>query len=72
MLSLRLASRLVLAYSRWSKGQLPPIFTPYKTASQWKGTRFTNQKLKSLGWRPLVPTDEGLRRAFHHHRAAIQ
>lgn len=61
-------SRLVAAYSRWSKGQLPPIFTPYKTATTWKPTRFTNTKLRELGWRPLVRTEEGLRRAFEHYR----
>jgi len=64
----QLLSRLVAAYARWSKGQLPAVFTPYKTATTWKRTRFTNAKLKELGWRPLVPTDEGLRRAFEHYR----
>jgi len=61
-------SRLVAAYSRWSKGQLPAVFTPYKTATTWKPTRFTNARLKALGWRPLVPTEEGMRRAFDHYR----
>jgi nucleoside-diphosphate-sugar epimerase len=64
----RLASRLFAAYSRWSRGQLPPVFTPYKTETAWKPTRFTNAKLKALGWHPLLPTDEGLRRAFEHYR----
>ena len=64
----RVLSRLVAGYSRWSKGQLPAIFTPYKTATTWKPARFTNSKLKSLGWRPLVSTDEGLRRAFEYYK----
>jgi nucleoside-diphosphate-sugar epimerase len=57
-------SRVVERYHRWSKGQLPAVFTPYKTASSWKGSLFANDKLKGLGWRPLVPTEEGLRRSF--------
>src|SRR5262249_672137 len=54
-------SRLVARYHEHSKGQLPAVFTPYKTATSWKGNRFTNEKLKSLGWKQLVSTDEGLR-----------
>ena len=69
--ALRALSSAVLAYSTWSKGQLPAIFTPYKTRTMWKGTRFTNAKLKGLGWRPLVPTTEGLGRAFAVHKAAL-
>lgn len=57
-------STLVKRYHAFSKGQLPAIFTPYKTATSWKGNRFDNSKLKALGWRPLVSTDEGIRRAF--------
>jgi nucleoside-diphosphate-sugar epimerase len=67
-LLLQLGSRMVAAYSRWSKGQLPPIFTPYKTATTWKPTRFSNARLKTLGWRPLFSTGEGLRRAFEYYR----
>jgi nucleoside-diphosphate-sugar epimerase len=66
--ALQLLSRMVAGYSRWSKGQLPAVFTPYKTGTSWKGTRFTNARLKALGWNPLVPTDEGLRRTFEHFR----
>jgi nucleoside-diphosphate-sugar epimerase len=38
-------------------------------ASTWGGNRFDNARIKSLGWRQLVPTDEGLRRAFEWLRA---
>jgi nucleoside-diphosphate-sugar epimerase len=51
-------------YHAWSKGQLPAVFTPYKTATSWKGMRFTNAKLKRLGWRPSVSMEEGMRRTF--------
>jgi nucleoside-diphosphate-sugar epimerase len=66
---LALGSRLLARYNRWSRGQLPAIFTPYKAASTWGGNRFDNAKIKSLGWRQLVPTEEGLRRAFEWLRA---
>jgi nucleoside-diphosphate-sugar epimerase len=61
---LSLGARLLEKYNRWSRGQLPAIFTPYKVASTWGGNRFDNAKIKALGWRPLVPTAEGLQRAF--------
>ena len=50
-------------YSLWSERQLPPAFTRKRWHSEWKKTRFTNQKLKAkLGWIPKVSTAEGLRR----------
>lgn len=57
-------SGLVERYSQQSKGQLPAIFTPYKTKAMWGGNRFSNAKLKGLGWRPLIPTREALERTF--------
>lgn len=68
--ALRLISIANQAYSRWSKGQLPAIFTPYKSATAWGGNRFDNAKIKSLGWRQVVPTPEGMRRNFDALRAA--
>jgi len=62
-------SAAVQRYHAFSKGQLPAIFTPYKTATSWGGNRFDNAKLKSLGWRPRVSTEEGVRRAFEDFRA---
>lgn len=61
-------SRSVEAYHRYSKGQLPAILTPYKAASAWGGNRFSNDKLKSTGWKPLVSTEEGIQRAFAYLR----
>jgi nucleoside-diphosphate-sugar epimerase len=51
-------------YTEHSQGQLPAFFTRYRTATSWGGNRFSNAKLKGLGWQPIVPTDEGLRRTF--------
>jgi nucleoside-diphosphate-sugar epimerase len=57
-------SKMVERYSQRSRGQLPAIFTPYKTQAMWGGNQFSNAKLKSIGWRPLISTREGLERAF--------
>ncbi|MBS1798298.1 MAG: NAD(P)-dependent oxidoreductase [Acidobacteria bacterium] len=62
-------SKMVERYSAKSKGQLPAIFTPYKTRAMWGGNQFSNTKLKSIGWQPLISTREGLERAFAAFRA---
>ena len=62
-------SGVVERYSARSKGQLPAIFTPYKTKAMWGGNRFSNRKLKALGWKPVVRTADGLERAFAAFRA---
>ena len=74
--SIRLPYRLTQAiswasqrYSEYSQGQLPAFFTPYRTATSWGGNRFTNAKLKQLGWQPIVSTDEGLNRTFAAKRS---
>lgn len=52
-------------YSQWSRGQLPPVFNRKRWHSEWKKTRYSNTRLKSrLGWKPVVPTSEALRRYF--------
>lgn len=52
-------------YSKWSKGQLPPVYNRKAWHASWKRTRYSNAKLKRLvGWQPSVPTSEGLRRHF--------
>jgi len=56
-------------YSKWSKGQLPPVFNRRRCAAYWKGNRYTNKKLKDrLGWRPKVTFSEALRRYFEYVR----
>jgi nucleoside-diphosphate-sugar epimerase len=48
-------------YSKWSKGQLPPAFNRRRCAAEWKGNRYSNQKLKErLGWKPRVPMNEAM------------
>jgi nucleoside-diphosphate-sugar epimerase len=62
-------SGMVERYNRYSKGQLPAIFTPYKTANLWKKHHFSNAKLKALGWKQIVGTEEGLARTFEYLRS---
>ena len=50
-------------YSKWSKGQLPPVFNRRRCAAEWKGNHYSNQKLKDrLGWTPRVPMKEAMAR----------
>ncbi|HEY3044204.1 MAG TPA: NAD(P)-dependent oxidoreductase [Vicinamibacterales bacterium] len=52
-------------YSRWSEGQLAPIFNRKHWHAYWKKTQYSNERLKSrTGWMPRVTTAEGLRRYF--------
>ena len=68
----KLLSSMVAKYSRYSKGQLPAILTPYKAASLWGGNRFDNSKLHSIGWKQLVPTAEALQRSFAAFRTGLE
>ena len=53
--------RLWEKYSKWSGNQLPPVFNRRRCAAEWKGNRYSNQKLKDrLGWTPRVPMDQAM------------
>lgn len=56
------------AYHRRSLGQLPAILTRYKVAAAWGGNEFDNAKLHSLGWRPLVGTQDATSKTFEYLR----
>src|SRR5947207_7579742 len=48
-------------YSNSSQGQLPPAFNRRRCAAEWKGNRYTNQKLHDrLGWKPRVNMEEAM------------
>jgi nucleoside-diphosphate-sugar epimerase len=48
-------------YSNLSKGQLPPAFNRRRCAADWKGNRYSNQKLRGrLGWTPRVSLDKAM------------
>jgi nucleoside-diphosphate-sugar epimerase len=66
---LMLVSRMVEKYADTSKGQLPAIFTPYKTKVMWGGNRFSNAKLKGIGWKPIISTRDAVARTFAAFRA---
>jgi len=53
--------RLWEGYAKSSKGQLPPAFNRRRCAAEWKGNRYSNQKLHDrLGWKPRVKMDEAM------------
>jgi nucleoside-diphosphate-sugar epimerase len=57
--------RLWEKYSDWSEGQLPPVFNRRRWNTDWRKTRYLNDKAKArLGWAPRVPMQEGLQRFF--------
>jgi nucleoside-diphosphate-sugar epimerase len=65
-----LLCRLWECYSTWSEGQLVAVFNLRRWHSDWKKTYYSNNKAKKLlGWQPLVPAAEGLRRYFESCRA---
>jgi nucleoside-diphosphate-sugar epimerase len=59
-------------YSRWSRGQLPPTFNRKAWHAYWKGSRYSNAKIKKLGWAPSLSTADGLRRYFESCRGEQQ
>jgi len=49
-------------YSKWSKGQLPPAFNRRRCSAEWKGNRYSNQKLKDrLGWKPRISMEQAMK-----------
>ena len=56
-------------YSIWSKEQVPPVFNRRKCAALWKGNRYSNEKLKKIGWIPKVSLDHGLKNYFEYLKA---
>lgn len=53
-------------YHKNSKGQLPDIFTRYKTANIWKGNKYSNVKLKQIGWQPRITIQDGITNYFNN------
>jgi len=59
-------------YSAWSERQLPPVFNRSKWHANWRKTRYSNAKLKGIGWIPKVPTADGLRSYFEACRNGVR
>jgi nucleoside-diphosphate-sugar epimerase len=55
-------------YSRCSEGQLEPAFSRRRWHAFWKKTRYSNSKLKALGWTPKVSMAEAFQRYFQAGR----
>jgi nucleoside-diphosphate-sugar epimerase len=56
-------------YSKWSEGQLPPVFNRRACAVYWKGNTYSNKKAKRLlGWHPRVHMGAALERFFAYMR----
>ena len=54
-------------YSKRPEEQLPPALNRKRWAADWKGNRYSNEKIKKmLGWKPKVNIDEGLKRYFEY------
>jgi len=48
-------------YSKWSKGQLPPVFNRRRCSAEWKGNRYSNRKLRDrLGWQTKVSMERSI------------
>jgi len=63
-----LLARLLERYHRKSQGQLPAIITRYKATAAWGGNKFSNAKLRAMGWRPLVTPPEATAQTFEYLR----
>jgi nucleoside-diphosphate-sugar epimerase len=59
-------------YSKWSEGQLPPVFNLRRCAAEWQGQAYSNEKLKRLlGWFPRVGFEEASQRYFRYQKETI-
>ena len=57
-------------YSKWSGGQLPPVFNSRSCEIYWKRIRYSNRKAKELlGWQPKVPMHDALQIFFSYMKA---
>ena len=57
-----LGCRLWEKYSERSHGQLPPVFNRRRASAEWKGNRYSNEKLHTrLGWKPKVKMADAMK-----------
>jgi nucleoside-diphosphate-sugar epimerase len=67
-LATRMLATFMEHYNRRSHGQLPAVFTRYKVSSSWGGNCFSNAKLRAIGWRQLVSTQDAMAQTFEYLR----
>lgn len=59
-------------FSKWSRGQVPPAYTPREWVAIWKRTGYSNAKIKKLlGWEQRIQTTEGLRNLLRSCREIL-
>jgi len=57
-------------YSKWSRGQVPPIFNRSRCITEWGGNLYSNNKTKELlGWKQKVDLAEAMKRYFEYQKA---
>jgi nucleoside-diphosphate-sugar epimerase len=57
-------------YSKWSAGQLDPVFNRKMCSVYWKGNQYSNEKAKRLlGWKPKVGFEVGAKRYCEYQKA---
>jgi nucleoside-diphosphate-sugar epimerase len=57
-----LGCRLWESYSKRSQGQLPAVFNRRRCTAEWKGNRYSNEKLHArLGWKPKVKMADAMK-----------
>jgi 2-alkyl-3-oxoalkanoate reductase len=67
-----LLSHIVEKYHAKTYGQIPAVLTPYESSALWKGHRYDNQRIKKLGWKQIVPTQEAMRETFAYLRTSTE
>lgn len=54
-------------HSELSKGQFPPVYNRRKWSANWKGNKYSYEKLKKLlGWKPRIPFVEASKCYFEY------
>lgn len=57
-------------YSKWSEGQLPPVFNKRKCEVYWKRVNYSNEKAKFLlNWQPKIPMQIALNNFFNYMKS---
>ncbi|MGC8893092.1 MAG: NAD-dependent epimerase/dehydratase family protein [Candidatus Saccharicenans sp.] len=58
-------------FSKWSEGQIPPVFSRREWHAYWKKTHYSNRKIKEkLGWEPKLKSKDALALYFDYCRRA--
>jgi len=56
-------------YAGWSHGQIPPVFNRRRCINDWRGKRYSNEKMKRLlGWKQKASFQDATRRYFEYQK----